>query len=321
LNADIETLQETLAAVNREAAKVIIGQEKAIRFSLIAILTGQHALIEGVPGLAKTLLVRTLARILHCDFQRIQFTPDLMPSDITGTSIFNLRDSTFEFRRGPIFTSFLLADEINRAPAKTQAALLQAMQERTVTIDGITHELSPAFTVFATQNPIEFEGTYPLPEAQKDRFLMKISIGWPERDEEMELARRMLSGESPESTLDNGGVAVVLGPDQIARLRAELNNITVRDELTSYMVDLVRRTRAHEGILSGASPRATQALLLASRALAALEGRDFVNPDDVRVLASPVLEHRIVLKPEFEMEGTTAAQIVGQLLADVPVPR
>ncbi len=244
-----------------------------------------------------------------------------MPSDITGTSIFNLRDSTFEFRRGPIFTSFLLADEINRAPAKTQAALLQAMQERTVTIDGITHELSPAFTVFATQNPIEFEGTYPLPEAQKDRFLMKISIGWPERDEEMELARRMLSGESPESTLDNGGVAVVLGPDQIARLRAELNNITVRDELTSYMVDLVRRTRAHEGILSGASPRATQALLLASRALAALEGRDFVNPDDVRVLASPVLEHRIVLKPEFEMEGTTAAQIVGQLLADVPVPR
>ncbi|HZS53431.1 MAG TPA: MoxR family ATPase [Bryobacteraceae bacterium] len=321
MNADIETLQETLAAVNREAAKVIIGQEKAIRFSLIAILTGQHALIEGVPGLAKTLLVRTLARILHCDFQRIQFTPDLMPSDITGTSIFNLRDSTFEFRRGPIFTSFLLADEINRAPAKTQAALLQAMQERTVTIDGITHELSPAFTVFATQNPIEFEGTYPLPEAQKDRFLMKISIGWPERDEEMELARRMLSGESPESTLDNGGVAVVLGPDQIARLRAELNNITVRDELTSYMVDLVRRTRAHEGILSGASPRATQALLLASRALAALEGRDFVNPDDVRVLASPVLEHRIVLKPEFEMEGTTAAQIVGQLLADVPVPR
>src|SRR5581483_8042702 len=321
LNADIETLQETLAAVNREVAKVIIGQEKAIRFSLIAILTGQHALIEGVPGLAKTLLVRTLARILHCDFQRIQFTPDLMPSDITGTSIFNLRDGTFEFRRGPIFTSFLLADEINRAPAKTQAALLQAMQERTVTVDGVTHELSPAFTVFATENPIEFEGTYPLPEAQKDRFLMKITLGWPDRDEEMELARRMLSGESPESTLDNGGVAVVLAPEQIVRLRAELNNITVRDELTWYMVDLVRRTRTYEGILSGAGPRATQALLLASRALAALEGRDFVNPDDVRVLAAPVLEHRIVLKPEFEMEGTTAAQIVGQLLADVPVPR
>jgi MoxR-like ATPase len=321
LNADIDTLQETLAAVNREVGKVIIGQEQAIRFSLIAILTGQHALIEGVPGLAKTLLVRTLARILSCDFQRIQFTPDLMPSDITGTSIFNLRDGTFEFRRGPIFTSFLLADEINRAPAKTQAALLQAMQERTVTVDGVTHELSPAFTVFATQNPIEFEGTYPLPEAQKDRFLMKITLGWPDREEEMELARRMLSGESPEGTLDSGEVAVVLGADQIGRLRAELNSITVRDELTSYMVDLVRRTRSYEGIQSGAGPRATQALLLASRALAALEGRDFVNPDDVRVLAASVLEHRIVLKPEFEMEGTTAAQVIEQLLADVPVPR
>jgi MoxR-like ATPase len=321
LNADIDTLQDTLAAVNREVSKVIIGQEQAIRFSLVAILTGQHALIEGVPGLAKTLLVRTLARILHCDFQRIQFTPDLMPSDITGSSIFNLRDGTFEFRRGPIFTSFLLADEINRAPAKTQAALLQAMQERTVTVDGTTHSLSSAFTVFATQNPIEFEGTYPLPEAQKDRFLMKITLNWPERDEELELARRMLTGESPESTLDRGEVAVVLGPDQIGRLRAELNSITVRDELTTYMVDLVRRTRTHEGISSGAGPRATQALLVASRALAALEGRDFVNPDDVRVLATPVLEHRILLKPEFEMEGTTAAQVVEQLLADVPVPR
>jgi MoxR-like ATPase len=321
LNADLDTVLDTLAAVNREVGKVIIGQEKAIRFSLIAILTGQHALIEGVPGLAKTLLVRTLARILHCDFQRIQFTPDLMPSDITGTSIFNLRDGTFEFRRGPIFTSFLLADEINRAPAKTQAALLQAMQERTVTVDGITHSLSPAFTVFATQNPIEFEGTYPLPEAQKDRFLMKITLGWPDREEEMELARRMLNGESPETTLEAGEVAVILGPDQIGRLRSELGNVTVRDELTAYMVDLVRRTRTHEGILSGAGPRATQALLLASRALAALEGRDFVNPDDVRVLASPVLEHRILLKPEFEMEGTTAAQVVEQLLAEVPVPR
>lgn len=321
MNADIETLQDTLAAVNREVSKVIIGQEKAIRFSLIAILTGQHALIEGVPGLAKTLLVRTLARILHCEFQRIQFTPDLMPSDITGTSIFNMRDGTFEFRRGPVFTSFLLADEINRAPAKTQAALLQAMQERTVTVDGITHNLSPWFTVFATQNPIEFEGTYPLPEAQKDRFLMKITINWPDRDEELELARRMLSGESPETTLEQGEVAVVLRPDQIGRLRSELNNITVRDELTTYMVDLVRRTRTHEGISSGAGPRATQALMLASRALAALEGRDFVNPDDVRVLATPVLEHRILLKPEFEMEGATAAQTIEQLLSEVPVPR
>jgi MoxR-like ATPase len=321
LSADIATLQETLASIRREVAKVIIGQDEAVRFSLIAILTGQHALIEGVPGLAKTLLVRTLARIMRCEFQRIQFTPDLMPSDITGTSIFNLRDGVFEFRRGPIFTSFLLADEINRAPAKTQAALLQAMQERTVSVDGITHALSPAFTVFATQNPIEFEGTYPLPEAQKDRFLMKITIGWPEREDELELARRMLTGDSPETTLETGDVSVVLEPEQIKRLRTDLNQITVRDELISYMVDLVRRTRVHEGILSGAGPRATQALLLASRAFAALEGRDFVTPDDVRALAPPVLEHRIVLKPEFEMEGSTAAEIVSQLLAGVPVPR
>jgi MoxR-like ATPase len=321
LNTYTATLQETLAAVRREVAKVIIGQDDAVRFSLIAILTGQHALVEGVPGLAKTLLVRTLARVMRCDFQRIQFTPDLMPSDITGTSIFNLRDGIFEFRPGPIFTSFLLADEINRAPAKTQAALLQAMQERTVTVDGITHKLSPAFTVFATQNPIEFEGTYPLPEAQKDRFLVKITIGWPEHADELELARRMLSGDSPEATLERDDVAAILEPEHIVRLRAELNQITVREELVSYMVDLVRRTRSHEAILSGASPRATQALLLASRALAAIEARDFVTPDDVRTLSAPVLEHRIILKPEFEMEGTTTPEIIAQLLADVPVPR
>lgn len=321
MNAFTATLEDTLAAARSELAKVIIGQEDAIRFSLVTILTGQHALVEGVPGLAKTLLVRTLARVLRCEFQRIQFTPDLMPSDITGTSIFNLRDGLFEFHRGPVFTSFLLADEINRAPAKTQAALLQAMQERTVTVDGVTHPLPAAFTVFATQNPIEFEGTYPLPEAQKDRFLMKIKIGWPERDEELQLARRMLSGDSPEATLERDEVVPVLEPGHIERLRAELSRITLREELVSYMVDLVRRTRSHEAILSGAGPRATQGLLLASRALAAVEHRDFVTPDDVRLLASPVLEHRILLKPEFEMEGTTTADIVAQLLADVPVPR
>ena len=321
MSTDLTTLQDTLSVIRKEVGKVIIGQEEAIRFSLIAILTGQHVLIEGVPGLAKTLLVRTLARIMRCDFQRIQFTPDLMPSDITGTSIFNLRDSAFEFRPGPIFTSFLLADEINRAPAKTQAALLQAMQERTVSIDGITHALSPAFTVFATQNPLEFEGTYPLPEAQKDRFLMKIMITWPEREEELELARRMLLADSPEAVLERGDVNVILAPDQIARLQKELNDITVRDELITYMVDLVRRTRTHESILSGAGPRATQALLLSSRAFAALEARDFVTPDDVRALASPVLEHRLVLKPEFEIEGASTREIVKQLLEEVSVPR
>jgi MoxR-like ATPase len=321
LTPGIFTLQDTLSAVRREVAKVIIGQDQTVRFSLIAILTGQHVLVEGVPGLAKTLLVRTLARILRCDFQRIQFTPDLMPSDITGTSIFNLRDGVFEFRRGPIFTSFLLADEINRAPAKTQAALLEAMQERTVSIDGVTHDLPAAFTVFATQNPVEFEGTYPLPEAQKDRFLMKVTMSWPERDEELELARRMLAGDSPEATLERGDVSTFLEPGNLLRLREELRLITVREELVSYMVDLVRQTRNHDAILSGAGPRATQALILSSRALAALESRNYVTPDDVRALASPVLEHRIILKPEFEIEGLTQAEVVAQLLAALPVPR
>ncbi len=318
---DLDTIQQTLAAVRREVSKVIIGQEQPIQLSLIAILTGQHALVEGVPGLAKTLLVRALARVMNCEFQRIQFTPDLMPSDITGTSIFNLRDGVFEFRRGPIFTSFLLADEINRAPAKTQAALLQAMQERTVTVDGVTHLLPAAFTVFATQNPIEFEGTYPLPEAQKDRFLMKISMGWPSLEDEQELARRMLTNDSPESALERGDVVAVLEQEQIARLRQELARVTVRDELVTYIVQLVRATRGHETILSGAGPRATQALLLASRAYAALENRDFVTPDDVRILASPVLEHRIIVKPEFEMEGATAAEVIAKLLSEVVVPR
>ncbi len=321
MQPEIDTIQATLAAVREEVSKVIIGQQRPLNFALIAIVTGQHALVEGVPGLAKTLLVRTLARVLRCDFQRIQFTPDLMPSDITGTSVFNMRDGIFEFRRGPVFTEFLLADEINRAPAKTQAALLEAMQERTVTVDGTTHVLSPAFTVFATQNPIEFEGTYPLPEAQKDRFLLKINIQWPTAEEELELANRMLRGDAPELALERGEVQPVLGPDQLSRIRQSLNSIIVREELVNYIVDLVRTTRSYDTILAGAGPRATQALLLASRAYAALENRDFVTPDDVRVLAQPVLEHRIIVKPEFEMEGTTAADVLIKLLADVPVPR
>jgi MoxR-like ATPase len=318
---ELDTIQSILGAVRQEVSKVIIGQEKPLNFALIAVITGQHALVEGVPGLAKTLLVRTLARVLRCEFQRIQFTPDLMPSDITGTSVFNMRDGVFEFRRGPVFTEFLLADEINRAPAKTQAALLEAMQERTVTVDGTTHVLSPAFTVFATQNPIEFEGTYPLPEAQKDRFLLKINIHWPTSEEELELARRMLRGDAPETALERGDVQALLGPDQLAQIRNSLGAITVRDELVSYIVELVRTTRSYDTILSGAGPRATQALLLASRAYAALENRDFVTPDDVRALTQPVLEHRIIVKPEFEMEGTTASDVLVKLLSDVPVPR
>jgi MoxR-like ATPase len=321
LEAEIQLLQEQLSTVRREIARVILGQERAIDFALIAIITGHHALIEGVPGVAKTLLVRTLAHIMSVDFQRIQFTPDLMPSDITGTSVFNLRDSAFEFRKGPIFTSFLLADEINRAPAKTQAALLEAMQECTVTADGVTHKLPPAFTVFATQNPIEFEGTYPLPEAQKDRFLLKINMDWPSREEELELARRMATGHAPETTLENGEVRTVMSPGDLIALRSMLQRIVIRDEIMSYAVDLVRITRSTESILSGAGPRATQALVLSSRAHAAIAGRDFVTPDDVKLMAGPVLEHRLILRPEFEIEGITAAEAISKLLTEVPVPR
>jgi len=315
-------LNETLTRARREIAKVIIGQETVIDHALMAIFTNQHALIEGVPGIGKTLLVRTLARVLGCEFNRIQFTPDLMPADITGTSIFNLHTNQFSLVRGPIFTTFLLADEINRAPAKTQSALLQAMQERRVTIDRETHALSPNFTVFATQNPLEFEGTYPLPEAQKDRFMLKIAMGVPSRDEERQLAERMVTrADSPEAILESGGVEAVVRADDLAKLRAQLDTITVRPELREYLVDIVRATRAHESVLVGAGPRATQALLLGSRARAAIEGRDFVTPDDIKALAAPILEHRLVLRPEFEIEGLGVSEVIGQVLAQVGVPR
>ena len=321
MNADGGTLLDVLKEARGEVGKVIIGQDQAIDRALIAIFTGHHALVEGVPGVAKTLLVRTLARVLGCEFGRIQFTPDLMPADITGTNVFNLKTGEFALIRGPIFTTFLLADEINRAPAKTQSALLQAMQERTVTIDRETHRLSAGFTVFATQNPIEYEGTYPLPEAQKDRFMLKITMGCPERDQELALARRTLSDESPEGTLAAGKVRAVVGPGVLEGLRRSLETLTVREDLLAYVVDIVRHSREHESVLVGAGPRATQALLLASRAHAALDGRDFVTPDDIRTMAYAVLEHRIILRPEFEIEGLALGEVIGRILQDVAVPR
>src|ERR1017187_6980052 len=234
MNPNVDHLKEALAAARQEVAKVVIGQSQVIDRALIPIFTGHHALIEGVPGVAKTLLVRTLAHVLGCDFGRIQFTPDLMPADITGTNVFSLQRNEFALIKGPVFTSFLLADEITRAPAKTQSALLQAMQERQVSIDRETHALSPNFTVFATQNPIEYEGTYPLPEAQKDRFMLKITMGTPGRDDELTLARRMLGKESPESTLAAGAVQQVVAGEALAKLRGELDSITVREELLAY---------------------------------------------------------------------------------------
>jgi MoxR-like ATPase len=317
----LEELKETLVQARREIGKVIIGQTEVVDRCLIAIFTGNHALIEGVPGVAKTLLVRTLAHALGCDFARIQFTPDLMPADITGTNIFNFQRNEFTLVRGPLFTTFLLADEINRAPAKTQSALLQAMQERSVTIDRETHELSPNFTVFATQNPIEYEGTYPLPEAQKDRFMLKISMGCPSRTEEMELAQRTLGAESPEAVLASGAVQPVIAGKLLRQMREAMDEIVIREELMGYLVDIVRSTRDHENVLSGAGPRATQALLLAGRAHAALCGRDFVTPDDIKIMAPAVLEHRLILRPEFEIEGISVVEVIRNILEGIAVPR
>jgi MoxR-like ATPase len=316
----LDKLHATMDCARGELRKVILGQDAVIDQALIVILTRQHALIEGVPGIAKTLLARTLAHVLGCAFARIQFTPDLMPADITGTNVFHIGHSEFQLVQGPIFTSFLLADEINRAPAKTQSALLQAMQERTVTIDRETHSLPEDFTVFATQNPIEYEGTYPLPEAQKDRFLMKISMAAPDRDEELQLAQFMLAGDAPEDRLSRGDVRPVLGAGELRSAREGLADVSMRDELAAYVVDIVRKTRTHESVLVGAGPRATQALVLATRVRAALSGRDFVTPDDVKALARPVLEHRLILRPEFEIEGMTAGEAVGRIVEGVAVP-
>jgi len=313
--------KDVLAAARSEVSKIIIGQKDAVDKALIAIFTGNHALIEGVPGVAKTLLVRTLAHVLGCDFSRIQFTPDLMPADVTGTNVFNMQRNEFSLVRGPIFTSFLLADEINRAPAKTQSALLQAMQERTVTIDRETLQLPQNFTVFATQNPIEYEGTYPLPEAQKDRFMLKISMDYPDRVEEITLAQRMLGTQSPEEMLGAGSVKKVIPAEDLGKVREELRGVVVREELIGYIVDIIAGTRQHESLLVGAGPRATQALLLASRAQAALDGRDFVTPDDIKSMTPAVLEHRLILRPDYEIEGLTVPEVIQGVLKNVGIPR
>ena len=318
---NIEKLRDVLAEARHEAGKVIIGQNDVIEKALIVIFTGNHALIEGVPGVAKTLLVRTLAQVLGCDFSRIQFTPDLMSADITGTNVFNLQRSEFSLMKGPVFTSFLLADEINRAPAKTQSGLLQAMQERVVTIDRDTYRLPPNFTVFATQNPIEFEGTYPLPEAQKDRFMLKITMKVPDRAEEVALAQPTMTPEAPEVLLADGAGRSVIRPEDLTTLREIMARIVMRDELIGYLVDIVRCTREHETVLVGAGPRATQSLIMASRAHAAVSGRDFVTPDNVKAMAVAVLAHRLILRPEFEIEGLTVGEVTQQVLQQIAVPR
>lgn len=309
-----------VAHIKNELRKVIVGQDDVIEQILIAMLAEGHALLEGVPGTAKTLTVKSVARIIGAGFNRIQFTPDLMPSDITGTNVFNVQTAEFSLRKGPIFTDVLLADEINRTPPKTQAALLEAMEERQTTIDGERHALSSMFTVLATENPIEYEGTYPLPEAQLDRFLLKIIIGYPEAEEENAIISRWDNGFDSHR-FDEIDLVPLPDPGAIARCRVEVRGIRLEDGVKRYIVDIVRKTRNHSAILYGASPRAGIALLLCSKSLAAVRGRDFVTPDDVREVTLPVLRHRVSLRAEAELEGTSTDNVVSEILRTAEVPR
>lgn len=315
-----ELVSSTVAHIKNELRKVIVGQDDAIEQILIVLLAEGHALIEGVPGTAKTLTVKTLSRIIHAGFSRIQFTPDLMPSDITGTNVFNIANSTFNLRRGPIFTDILLADEINRTPPKTQAALLEAMEERQVTIDGDAYPLSPVFTVLATENPIEYEGTYPLPEAQLDRFQLKILLSYPSEEDEREVIARWDGGFNAKR-LDQVDIEPLADASAIMHCRAEISRSRMEPGVQHYAVDLVRRTRAHSFVHYGASPRASVALLLCSKALAAIRGREFVTPDDVRDVALPVLRHRLTLRAEAELDGVTPDAVITDILGSAEVPR
>jgi MoxR-like ATPase len=287
---------------------------------LIALLCGGHALLEGVPGVAKTLMVRALAMALSCRGKRIQFTPDLMPSDIIGTNVFDLSTSAFRLHQGPIFTDLLLADEINRAPAKTQAALLEAMSERHATIDGVRHELSPIFTVFATQNPIEFEGTYPLPEAQQDRFLLKIAVNYPAIEAERAIVEAVHRGEPPDR-LSPSTLTQVLNVDDLRQIQAALPRVRVEPGVVDYIVRVVRATREHESVLVGAGPRGSIFLLTSAKARALLRGRDFVTPDDVVAMLLPVLGHRIILTAEAEIAGMTRGELLASIQNKIEVPR
>ena len=297
--------------------KVIVGQDETIRLSFMALALRGHILIEGVPGTAKTLLARTAARLIGGSFKRIQFTPDLMPSDIVGTSIFEIATSSFRIRLGPVFANVVLADEVNRAPAKTQAALLEAMEERQVTLEGESHALPDPFIVIATQNPVEYEGTYPLPEAELDRFLFKAIVAYPQHPEEAAILRRHDKGRP----LDLVDSLDPLGPSDLVTSRQEIENVTVEDSVVGYIVRIVEETRKSGDLVLGASPRAGVHLLHAAKAAAALDGRDFVTPDDVKSLVPPTLRHRVVLKAEAEIEGVDADAALRRVLARLDVPR
>jgi MoxR-like ATPase len=307
-------------ALRDEVGKVVVGQEGTLSGLIAALLVRGHVLLEGVPGVAKTLVVKTLARALDLEFARLQFTPDLMPSDVVGQVIFEARTGEFHFREGPVFTNLLLADEINRTPPKTQAALLEAMEERQVTVDGERHPLPEPFIVIATQNPVEYEGTYPLPEAQLDRFLFKLQVGYPSLDQEVEVLARHDRGLDPHDIVA-AGVRPVAGIADLQAARAEIDALHVEPPLLRYLVDLVRATRASPALTLGVSPRGAAALLHASKAWAWLAGRTFVTPDEVKAIAKPTLRHRLMLRPEAEIEGATADGVLDGILASVPAPR
>ena len=319
MSEGVAAANELFARGQQEIGRIIAGQEEAVAQALLTMLCGGHALVEGVPGVAKTLAVKTLARFLGLEFRRVQGTPDMMPADILGTSVFSPKTGEFAFHKGPVFTQFLLTDEINRMPPRTQAALLESMEERQVTADGVRHALDDFFTVFATQNPVEFEGTYPLPEAQLDRFLLKIKVGYPAVADERVVLERHHAATEPAGLADTPIEAVPF--TMLAQARREIRAVRVEPAIFDYLLAVVRRTREWPAIALGASPRASTSLLLVAKAMAAREGRDFVVPDDVKDAAVPVLRHRLVLRPEAELEGLDADRVVNEVLAATAVPK
>jgi MoxR-like ATPase len=319
-NLEKNKVRELMGKINTELKKVIVEQDELIEQSLISLISGGHVLLEGVPGLAKTLMVRALSKTLSLDFKRIQFTPDLMPADLTGTKVFNMQTREFELKKGPIFTNFLLADEINRTPPKTQAGLLEAMAENTVSIDGEMQELSKPYMVFATQNPLEYEGTYPLPEALVDRFLMKVIIDYPSIQAEKEVLKRHHEGFSS-IDLDKCDLKIVCSGEDILNCREEAQKVRVEDALMEYIVNIVVETRNNPTIDIGSSPRGSIALLQCAKACAAYNGRDYVIPEDIKKMVFPTLRHRIILKPELELEGVKPEQVLTDILAKIKVPR
>jgi MoxR-like ATPase len=317
----ITEIQARFARLTGQLDRVIMGQQRVKMLSITSLLAGGHMLLEGVPGTGKTLLALTLARLLSCRFRRIQFTPDLMPSDLVGANVFNQKTQEFAFRAGPVFTDILLADEINRTPPRTQAALLESMQESAVTVDGVRYKVSPIFTVFATQNPVEYEGTYPLPEAQRDRFLFKINIDFPEQDDEVRMLAEYAAGRRLHDETVASLEPVLTGEELLQARRTVMTAVRVDAPIIRYIQELVARTRRDEAVQIGAGPRASLALLEASRATAALQGRDYITPDDVKALVGPVVAHRITLSPEAEMEGVALEDLLRRIFDQVEVPR